>query len=882
TMGFAISALGTTQVEVGGNIKIYVENTTDITFLKSTTWTTLITGMTLVYDGPLNIAPRVGGYDIRLDVPFILTGSNMYISFDWEILNPSPVPTVATQNAAYTCTADLVGGAAGNRTGTTTSTPATTTLTASSNWRPSIRFGQNATLHDAEIVTVYTLADKANPAGNPHQVQAIVKNNGANPLVNYPVALKISGTNMYADTQYVNLNFNQSTLVNFASYTAAQNGQDSILVSVGPDSEPLNNEKLVIQNVNPSTFSYGKGPATGGVGYATGAGFLLNRYYANDVWFIDSVRVHLADNTNLLGNSVYAVVLNAAGNIIGTSNPITVTNADLNVLKDFKINDTLFIHNAHFYVGIAQTANTTLGYHPMGTIAEAPARDSAYFGLAGLTGGGSPTNYTTLGRFLIEAAVKTIPPPFSVSLGNDTIFCQGDSIILNAGNPGLNYLWSNGSTGQTLVVKTPGTYFVKVTDSKEYPVFDTIVIMELPNLTPLATVTSNYTGPICDGMEIIFEATATNEGSSPQFYWVVNSDTIQGNNTLNYSSNTFANGDVVTFKLTSSETCVTISDAASTPLTIDVNPLPTVDGGAGHEICEGDFITLTATGNAINYQWNNNVQNGVAFIPVSTDTFMVTGTDVNGCINKDSVIVIVNLMPIVDAGNDITICSGNMITLTASGNAMAFDWSQGVVDGVPFEPLFTFTYTLTGISAEGCIETDDITITVNPTITATLAPFDTLCINMPGIFLSGGEPMGGYYGHSGLFEAFFDPAVAGAGSHAITYTYTTPEGCADTATQMIVVHLCTSIEQALLSKPSVNIYPNPANAYFAIDVTSPVIEEATLILYNLNGQVVLTEKLMLDKGSNIINVNSNLFARGVYHLNITTGTFQMNKKVVLN
>jgi len=62
-----------------------------------------------------------------------------------------------------------------------------------------------------------------------------------------------------------------------------------------------------------------------------------------------------------------------------------------------------------------------------------------------------------------------------VYLGNDTAILQGQSLLLDAGNPGSEYLWSTGETTQTISVSTTGTYSVNVnnncgTDSDEIEV----------------------------------------------------------------------------------------------------------------------------------------------------------------------------------------------------------------------------------------------------------------------------------------------------------------------------------------------------------------------------------------------------------------------------
>lgn len=53
-----------------------------------------------------------------------------------------------------------------------------------------------------------------------------------------------------------------------------------------------------------------------------------------------------------------------------------------------------------------------------------------------------------------------LPP----DIGADTALCTGQSILLNAGNPGATYLWSTGSTSQTILVNASGIYWVDVSN----------------------------------------------------------------------------------------------------------------------------------------------------------------------------------------------------------------------------------------------------------------------------------------------------------------------------------------------------------------------------------------------------------------------------------
>ncbi len=70
-----------------------------------------------------------------------------------------------------------------------------------------------------------------------------------------------------------------------------------------------------------------------------------------------------------------------------------------------------------------------------------------------------------------------------VTLGQDTAFCQGKSIILYAGNPGSTYLWNTGATTSTLSVNTVGTYSVVVTNSTTCKSSDVVNVTAKSNPT---------------------------------------------------------------------------------------------------------------------------------------------------------------------------------------------------------------------------------------------------------------------------------------------------------------------------------------------------------------------------------------------------------------
>jgi hypothetical protein len=119
-----------------------------------------------------------------------------------------------------------------------------------------------------------------------------------------------------------------------------------------------------------------------------------------------------------------------------------------------------------------------------------------------------------------------------------------------------------------------------------------------------------------------------------------------------------------------------------------------VSGGPDQNLCEGQSTTLFGTG-ASTYQWSNNVQNGVGFVPVGSNSYILTGTDANGCIGTDTVNVIVNN------------------TSSSSQTQSALDSYTWPVNGQTYTQSGTYTATIP--NAAGC----DSIITLNLSLSYT-------------------------------------------------------------------------------------------------------------------------------------------------------------------
>ena len=138
---------------------------------------------------------------------------------------------------------------------------------------------------------------------------------------------------------------------------------------------------------------------------------------------------------------------------------------------------------------------------------------------------------------------------------------------------------------------------------------------------------------------------------------------------------------------------------------------------------------MLATSAATTYAWspaagltNAAISNPVATVSATT-TYNVTAS-LNGCVRTKAVIISTKANPIISAGADKTIVSGDVVTLDGSSvnpNVQSILWSPAatITSGATSyvataKPATTTTYTLTVKDNNNCTSTDDAVITVIP------------------------------------------------------------------------------------------------------------------------------------------------------------------------
>ena len=173
---------------------------------------------------------------------------------------------------------------------------------------------------------------------------------------------------------------------------------------------------------------------------------------------------------------------------------------------------------------------------------------------------------------------------------------------------------------------------------------------------------------------------------------------------------------------------VTVTDSCGSDkdtVIVTVNSLPVANAGANATICPGDNVTLSGTGTGT-YLWNPGGQttSSISVSPTATTTYTFSVTNSCGTSSDTATVIISNSITASISGN-LSLCSGNATTLTASGGNN-YSWSNGATtNSISIIPSSSSTYSVIA-SSGSCADTVSVNITVNPTPSITI-PSAIIC-----------------------------------------------------------------------------------------------------------------------------------------------------------
>ena len=218
-----------------------------------------------------------------------------------------------------------------------------------------------------------------------------------------------------------------------------------------------------------------------------------------------------------------------------------------------------------------------------------------------------------------------------------------------------------------------------------------------------------------------------------------------------------------------------------------------------NRVCAGGSSTISASGKGgvgpYTFAWSNGLGSGASKTvnPTTTTTYTVTTTDAAGCSGTSTFTVTVDPLPVLSAGTDVNICSGQSVTLTVSASngtpAYTYAWSTppgGTGSSKTVSPTTNTTYVITVTDSKGCTDTDDVIVTVGGSAAASITGPDNVCLGSSITLTASGAGTGGSYTWSnGATSASI--TVNPTTNTTYTVTVTNASGCSGTASKAVTV-----------------------------------------------------------------------------------------------
>ncbi|MFH2143608.1 MAG: immunoglobulin domain-containing protein [Bacteroidota bacterium] len=170
--------------------------------------------------------------------------------------------------------------------------------------------------------------------------------------------------------------------------------------------------------------------------------------------------------------------------------------------------------------------------------------------------------------------------------------------------------------------------------------------------------------------------------------------------------------------------------------------------------------------------------------------------DNNGCTDTDIHVVEVYEIPGIFVGNDTSICLGDVLTITMTGDFGMYGWffTPDLFTVLDVYPVSDTSYAGWIMNTNGCLAIDTISVIVNQLPTGvSFSGLDTEYCNFAEADTLIGIPDGGIFLDSSVVGNVFYPGYLTSGIYDIVYQYTDSNGCSDYDTNSVYIKPVTNV-----------------------------------------------------------------------------------------
>lgn len=314
-------------------------------------------------------------------------------------------------------------------------------------------------------------------------------------------------------------------------------------------------------------------------------------------------------------------------------------------------------------------------------------------------------------EFADSMMVNVSPDAQSFDIGKDTLICNGNAVLLNAGEGFAAYDWQDHSVKPTFNATKPGVYFVKVTNACNEQLSDTIHILAdtLPavDLGPDVITKCNHDSVALQVADAFL-----------QYLWLPQTAiTNVSNGVVKVYPDVNTQYTIRTVKANG---CTTADSVI-----VMVKNSPQINLGADTSICQNQVLVLHAGAGFNSYQWNTGET--TPDITVSQQgKYTIRATAANGCTSYDTLTLMeVHQLPAFTLGNDTALCENTRLLYNFRLTDATYLWSNGSIASQQVID-HAGTYWL-AVSQTGCTRYDTVNIAYKPAPVVTLGNDTTLC-----------------------------------------------------------------------------------------------------------------------------------------------------------
>ena len=387
-----------------------------------------------------------------------------------------------------------------------------------------------------------------------------------------------------------------------------------------------------------------------------------------------------------------------------------------------------------------------------------------------------------------------------VAIEGITSICEGNSTVLNAGAGFQSYTWSTGSTTPAISVSVPGNYSVTVTSPGGCTSFNNIIVVEIEDITTEEDVMVCY-GETFQGVTYFLDTSI--------------SDTYEASNGCDSIHTIFIEViPEITIEFESSGTC----GIGGTIQTI-------IGGGTGNYF----------------YQWSNGATTSM-ITNLETGTYILTVTDNEGCMSVAQEAI--TSVPNVSFETEVTLptCAGDedgsiVLEITSGEPPFEIMWADGSM-GTSLEEIGAGSYSVFVTDANGCNLFTTVQVgnpaPVNATINTTTATPGGNEGTASALAFGGTSPYT-YQWSTGATSVFVEDLAIGF----YGLTITDSNGCIFETEVEIAMTVSTRELESLLHA---QLFPNPSNGRFTVQLEFDTYQEVELQVMDISGKIMQSFK----------------------------------------